>query len=134
MTTRYLLDTNTVSYAIRGNPGAVRRRLRSVPLTQLAVSAVTEGELRYGVARRVDASRLRGLVDDFLLMVTVEPWDSEAAQQYGLTRAALEREVHPIGNVDIMIGSHALALGAILVTNDQAFKYIRGLKTENWAE
>jgi len=84
--------------------------------------------------RRVDASRLRGLVDDFLLMVTVEPWDSEAAQQYGLTRAALEREGHPIGNVDIMFGSHALALGAILVTNDQAFKYIRGLKTENWAE
>jgi predicted nucleic acid-binding protein len=33
----------------------------------------------------------------------------------------------------MMIGAHALALGVVLVTNDQAFSRIKGLKIENWA-
>jgi tRNA(fMet)-specific endonuclease VapC len=52
MASRYLLDTNTASYIIKGNIPAVRRRLLRVPMAQVAVSTVTEGELHYGVARR----------------------------------------------------------------------------------
>jgi len=67
MTSRYLLDTNIASYVIKGNIPAVRRRIVQVPMAQLAISAVTEGELRYGAARRPDAARLRSIVDEFLL-------------------------------------------------------------------
>ena len=68
MLSRYLLDTNTASYIIRGSIPAVERRLVKVPIAQIAISAVTEGELRYGVARRPDATRLQTVVDEFLLV------------------------------------------------------------------
>jgi tRNA(fMet)-specific endonuclease VapC len=134
MTRRYLLDTNFASYVIKGKIPAVRRRIVRVPMAQLAISAVTEGELRYGVARRPDATRLQFIVDEFLLRVTIVPWDSEAAQHYGQLRAALEREGQPMGNLDIMIGAHALALGAILVSNDRAFARIKKLRVEDWTK
>ena len=129
-----MLDTNTVSYIIKGSVPSVRRRLGKVPIEQIVISAVTEGELRHGVARRPGATRLQGLVDEFLLRVTILPWDSDAARQYGRLRAALESAGRPMGNLDTMIGAHALAAGAVLVTDDRAFTGIKKLKVENWAE
>jgi tRNA(fMet)-specific endonuclease VapC len=131
---RYLLDTNIASYIIKGNIPAVRRRLVRVPMALVAISTVTEGELRYGVARRQGqgATHLQRIVEEFLLRVTILPWDSEAAQQYGHLRAGLESAGQPMGNLDLMVGAHALALGAILVTNDQAFTRIKKLKIEDW--
>ena len=134
MNSGYLLDTNTASYIIKGNIPAVRRRLLKIPMAQIAISTVTEGELRYGVARRVGATRLQTVVDEFLLRVTILPWDSEAAQQYGQLRATLEREGQLMGSLDTMIGAHALALGLILVTNDRAFARIKKLKVEDWTK
>jgi tRNA(fMet)-specific endonuclease VapC len=130
---RYLLDTNTCSYIMKGNVPAVRQHLAHVPIAQVFISSVTEAELRYGVARRPQAANLQQVVDEFLLRVTVLPWDSKAAQEYGLLRAALERSGQPIGNLDLMIAAHALATGAVLVTNDRSFARIKTLKIENWA-
>jgi len=132
MTKLYLLDTNIASYVIKGVP-AVKRHIERVHLAQLAISAVTEGELLYGVARRPEATRLHAIVNEFLLRVSIHPWDSDVARRYGALRADLERQGRPIGNLDMMIGAHALALGAVLVTNSQAFSRIKGLKIENWA-
>ena len=132
MVVRYLLDTSTAGYIIKGNVPAVRRRLVDVPMAQVGVSTVTEGELCYGIARRLDATRLQTVVNEFLLRVTILPWDSGAAEKYGKLRAALEGEGRPMGNLDMMIGAHALALNLILVTHDKAFKRIENLKIEDW--
>ncbi len=132
MSNLYLLDTNIASYIIKGNIPAVRRHVAVVPMESVAVSAVTEGELRYGVARMPQAVRLREVVREFLLRVQVLAWNSAAAQQYGELRATLEHEGRPMGNLDIMIGAHALALGAVLVTNDRAFTRIKKLRTTDW--
>ncbi len=132
MANQYLLDTNIASYIIKGNVPAVRRRLLRIPMAQVSISTVTEGELRYGVARRPGATQLQKIVEEFLLRVTILPWDSEAAQQYGHLRASLESAGQPMGDLDMMIGAHALALGAVLVTNDQAFTRIKKLKAEDW--
>ena len=134
MASRYLLDTNTASYIIKGNIPAVRHRLVKLPMAQVAISTVTEGELHYGVARRPDATHLQMIVGEFLLRLTILPWDSEAAQQYGRLRATLEREGRPMGNLDMMIGAQALASDLVLVTNDQAFKRIKKLKIEDWTK
>ncbi|MGC8491176.1 MAG: PIN domain-containing protein [Syntrophobacteraceae bacterium] len=88
--------------------------------------------MRYGVARLLQATRLRSLIEEFLLRVTVLPWDSDCARQYGLLRATLEREGQPMGNLDMMIGAHALALKLTLVANDGSFDRIMGLKVEDW--
>jgi tRNA(fMet)-specific endonuclease VapC len=123
-----LLDTNVASYIIKGNVPSVDHWLARVPVANVFISTVTEAELRYGVARLPDATRLGTLVEDFLRTVTILPWDSEAAKQYGWLRATLEREGRPMGNLDMMIGAHALAAGAVLVTNDRAFTRIKNLK------
>ena len=82
MSARYMLDTNTASYIIKGNVSGVRERLLKVPMSRLLISAVTEAELRYGAARKRDAVRLKTAVDEFLLRVDSLPWDSSAARQY----------------------------------------------------
>jgi len=83
MTVRYLLDTNIASCVIKGNSPAVDRRLVKVAMAQLAISAVTEGDLRFGAARLPHAKRLHSMIEEFLLRVAALPWDSDAAQQYG---------------------------------------------------
>ncbi len=130
----YLLDTNIASCIIKGNSPAVDRRLVKVPMAQLAISAVTEGELRFGAARLPHATRLHAVIEDFLLRVAVLPWDSDAARQYGQLRAALEREGQPMGNLEVMFAAHALAVGVVLVTNDHAFARIKKLKIEDWTQ
>lgn len=134
MMSRYLLDTNTAGYIIRGNIPAVRHRLVKVAMAQVAISAVTEAELRSAVARRPDATQLQAIVSEFLLRLTILPWDSDAAQQYGRLRATLEREGRPMGNLDLMVGAQALASDLVLVTHDQAFKRIMKLKIEDWTK
>jgi tRNA(fMet)-specific endonuclease VapC len=78
---RYLLDTNTASYAIKGNVARVRQQLLTVPMAEIGISVITEAELRFGVARLPAAICLKGLVEEFLLQVDVLPWNSAAAHQ-----------------------------------------------------
>jgi tRNA(fMet)-specific endonuclease VapC len=134
MPVRYLLDTNIASYVIRGNLPQVRQRLLKVPMSEVGISVVTEAELRFGVARLPQAAKLAIVVEEFLLRVEVLSWDSKAAQQYARMRALLEREGEPMGNLDLMIAAHALAAGVILVTNDRAFRRVKGLRIEDWSK
>jgi tRNA(fMet)-specific endonuclease VapC len=132
MAVRYLIDTNTVSYVIRGNFPRVRQRLLEVPMSQVGISVITEAELRFGLAKRPEAKNLKTVIEEFLLRVEVLPWDSEAARQYARARAALELAGEPIGNLDLMIAAQALAAGTVLVTSDRVFRRVKGLKIEDW--
>jgi tRNA(fMet)-specific endonuclease VapC len=128
----FLLDTNTASYLIKGTVAAVDRAAAAVPVEQIVLSAITEGELIYGLEKKPQATRLRILVEEFLHRVTVLEWNSNAARHYGAVRARLEALGQPMANLDTMIGAHALSVGAVLVTHDKAFRRIRGLKVEDW--
>src|ERR1700680_3548157 len=130
MLARYLLDTNMASYVIKGNLPRVRERLLKVPMAEVGISVVTEAELRFGVAQKPEAVRLKAAVEEFLLRVEVLPWESDAAQHYANVRAALERAGEPMGNLDMMIAAQALAAHAVLVTHDRVFRRVKGLKTE----
>jgi tRNA(fMet)-specific endonuclease VapC len=129
--TRYMLDTNTVSHLLKKHP-AVARRVVAVPITALCISAITQGELLFGLAKRPEAKALHDAVWEFLRRVDVLPWDSTAAQSYGTTRAAAQREGRVLAPMDLLIGTHALSLDAILVTNDQSFGQLAGLVIEDW--
>ncbi len=128
----YLLDTNTVSYYIADNPASVRKRLEMTGLESTAISAITEAELRYGVARNPGGLRRRVSVDAFLNDAAIFSWNSAAARTYGQLRAAQERKGRPLSVEDLMIAAHALSLGLTLVTHDQAFSFVDGLRTEDW--
>ena len=132
MPVHYLLDTNTASYIIKGNVPHVRDRLQKIPMSEVGVSAVTEAELRFGVARKPHVARLYLAVEEFLLRVDILPWDSSAAQHYAILRSAMEDSGTPMGNLDMMIAAQALAADATLVTHDRVFQRVRHLEIEDW--
>jgi tRNA(fMet)-specific endonuclease VapC len=131
MSLRYLLDTNTASYAIR-HQEPVSSRLAKTQPSQIAISVVTEAEFWFGLARRPHP-HLRAKIESFLVHVTVLPWDSAAAQKYGEMRAQLESTGKTVGALDLLIGAHAASSGLILVSHDHVFSQIKKLKLEDWS-
>ena len=131
---RYLLDTDTCSYAIRGDSAALDARLAKEKPDALAISAVTRAELMFGLEKRGNPRALSRVVHGFLDRITVMPWDTAAADHFARLRASLERGGTPIGVMDTMIAGHALALKATLVTNNlKHFQQVAALRLENWA-
>ena len=128
----YLLDTNTASFLIRGNPPQVLEHLAHVTAVQIAISSVTEAELLFGLERRPQATLLWKVVMRFLDRATILPWDSAAARQYARLRSALELIGRPLSALDTMVAAHALARDLVLVTNDRAFGQVSNLKLEDW--
>ena len=128
----YLLDTNVVSYFVRGTSAAVRDRIQRTQVESMAVSAVTEAELLFWIARRPGDARTRVSVRDFLERVPSLAWDTRAAEEYAVIREEQRRKGRPLSTEDLMIAAHASSLGVILVTNDSAFSFVDGLQTEDW--
>jgi len=129
----YMLDTNMVSHFIKG-VNNVRNKVVSVPMSELAISAITEGELLFGLAKKPEAKQLSMVVHEFLIRVDVLPWDSDVAACYGKLRADLQKKGRVLGNLDLLIAAHALTLGVVLITNDRAFSQVEGLKIEDWTQ
>ena len=128
----WMLDTDTCSYIIRAYSANVIARLDAVPRNQVEVSSLVCAELRYG-AGRAKSRKLVALVEAWLDMFTIAPWDDDAARTYAKVRTALDAKGKPIGNIDVLIASHALARDATLVTNNtKHFSQVSGLHLENW--
>lgn len=131
----YLLDTNIVSFALRDRPPSVLAALRRLRPDQTGISAVTLAELRFGAARSASRLRYDGLITTFVSRVRVFPFDDAAAEAYGGVRAALESSGQRIGDLDMLIAGHALALGRVLVTNNRReFDRVVGLEVEDWSQ
>ena len=134
MTTLYMLDTDTASYAISGRSPEVRARLAQILRTTIYISAVTRGELLFGVHRLPPTHPLQSRVREFLDEFPALPWEANAADIYAEIRFRLERLGRPIGQLDMMIAAHAMAIDAVLVTNNvRHFERIGPpLMLENW--
>jgi tRNA(fMet)-specific endonuclease VapC len=129
----YMLDTNIASYIIKGKPAVVRKHLVKVPIASVCISSITQAELLRGVAKKPEAKRLPVAVKEFLIRVEIMPWDSDAAEAYARLSTACESEGTPLGTMDMLIAAHSVAVGAVLVTNDQAFYNVkRHLSLKNW--
>jgi tRNA(fMet)-specific endonuclease VapC len=131
MTPLYLLDTNTVSQLIKRHP-KVTQRLLAVPMHSVCISAITAGELAFGLAKRPEALALKAAVNEFLRRVDVLPWDDAVAQTYGPLRAQLQNKGTPLAALDMQIAAHALHTKATLVSSDKAFLQVGQLQVENW--
>lgn len=129
---QYLLDTNMLIAAIKARE-PVRKKLELIDASSILISPVVLGELLTGVekSQRKAANRERLVaVLEGLRMVELEP---QVAVQYGQIRALFEANGTPIGANDLWIAAHALALDAVLVTdNEREFRRVPGLKVENW--
>ncbi len=128
-----MLDTNMVSYVIRERDKKVNQQLSKAGMENLCISVITEAELYYGLARRPEARKLAQAVQALLARVQIRTWDSDTARAYANLRVFGERQGLSLSNLDMQIAAHAIAVDAILVTHDQAFKkFAPRLKTEDW--
>jgi tRNA(fMet)-specific endonuclease VapC len=127
----FMLDTDTVSFALRGQ-GHVAARLLDHRPSEICISSVTLAELRYGADMR-RSRKLHGLIDAFIEAIGVRSFDQTAADRFGTVATALARQGVPIGEFDTLIAAHALATRLTLVTNNtKHFSRVVGLTTENW--
>lgn len=135
MIQRYLLDTNMVSYLIKGESPAARHRLATLGPDEVAcISSITEAELWYGLAKRPQPAGRHASVVWFLSRLSILPWGSQEARTYGSLRARQEALGKTLAALDLLIATHAVSSSAILVTRDQAFHQIADLPgVENWA-
>jgi tRNA(fMet)-specific endonuclease VapC len=132
MAIRYLLDTNTVSFHIRHSSALLQRRLRAIPAASVALSVITEMEIRHGLARDPEL-KIASSIEGFFQGITILALTSEAARYYAKIRAELEVLGTPIGPLDLLIASHALSLGATLITTALGgFRRVTGLRCEDW--
>ena len=130
----YLLDTDISSYIIKGQSPQLENKLATVPPDRVCVSAITRAELLYGLKRLPPNHRLHIGVHQFLKIVRVLAWDAYAAEYYADIRHQLTAQGQIIGAMDMMIASHALAVGAILVINNTKHfgRIDMPLLLENW--
>ena len=128
---RFMLDTNMCIYLMKNQPEQVARRFAECYVGDVVMSAVTYAELEYGVTvsehRTRERRNLAALIED----IPVAPFDAAAAMAYGPVREATrERKKDAL---DKLIAAHAIALGVVLVTNDErGFASYPGVKIDNW--
>ncbi|MDP2809890.1 MAG: type II toxin-antitoxin system VapC family toxin [Rhodocyclaceae bacterium] len=131
---RYLLDTNIIIAALKGR-GEVVARLERTPAADLLLSIVVLGELEFGAEKSAQTERNRTRLAELAQRLPLASVDAETSRCYGRIRSELERQGKPIGANDTWIAAQALALGAVLVTdNVDEFSRVPGLKLENWLD
>ncbi len=135
MGTRYLLDTNICIYIAKHNPPAVRERFARHAASELAMSVITLGELRFGAEKSQSHERALASINQLEALIQIAPLPEAAGEHYGQIRAALQSSGQIIGNNDLWLAAHARSEGWILVTtNEREFVCVDGLQVENWVE
>jgi tRNA(fMet)-specific endonuclease VapC len=130
-----MLDTNTVSYIVRGKSQAARARLYQLQDDEIGcISVITEAELRYGTSKQAPGSARLAALNTLFNKLRVLHWGSDEALVYGDLRAKLERAGKVLGNLDMLIAAHAVSTNATLVTRDKTFAQVEDLRPPvNWA-
>ena len=130
----YLLDTNIVSYWMRGHLRLLDTIKRHSP-KDLSLSAITLAEIYYGIEKSPARKKERRIkIEQIRSQLEIHSFDESAAVQYGIIRAQLEKKGRMISERDLQIASIALAKRLCVVThNTKEFNRVEKLKVEDWA-
>lgn len=130
---KYLIDTNICIYIMNKRPKFVIKKFRQSEPGEISISAISVSELQYGVSKSANPPKNEQRLYEFLLPFEILPYDESASKSYGNIRFRLGKTGRTIGPLDMLIGTHALSRGLILVTNNEKeFARIPGLRIENW--
>ena len=120
-----VLDTNVVSELMRDDPHAdVLDWLDDQPTRELFVTAVTEAEVRTGIAFLPEGRRRRGIAEAAdrafggLFAGRVLPFDSEAARAYAEITATCRAAGRPVSQADGQIAAIARSRGMAVATRN----------------
>lgn len=129
---KFLLDTDTCIYALKQH-AVVLNNLLTNSREDIALSVITEAELRTGAAKSASPAKTLRLVENFLRPISILEFTSDDAAAYAQIRAKLERAGTPIGPLDMLIAAQAVARKLALVSNNEReFGRIAGLHLQNW--
>lgn len=133
MINMFLLDTNIVSYWMRGDEKIVSR-LKDQKPSDLSLSTITLAEILYGIEKSPVKKRLRReRIDAICSQLDIFPFDKAAAYEYGKIRSILEKKGTPISERDLQIASIATANQFQIVTrNTKEFNRVPKLKVIDW--
>ncbi|MEY4353755.1 MAG: hypothetical protein RLZZ609_1996 [Cyanobacteriota bacterium] len=124
-----MLDTNAVRALVDGDSP----RLDGLFAEQrCCISVIAAAEIHYGLEKKELNARQRQLIEAGLARLEVLPWTEACAVVYGRLRVEQSRKGRPLGLMDLLIASHALSEGCVLVTADQAFALVEELSLEAW--
>ncbi len=133
MLPQFLLDTNICIYIAKQKPLSVLKKFEQLVVGQVAMSTITYGELQFGAQKSHYPHKTMKVLEELISLIPPLPMPIETGKIYGEIRSKLEKQGMPIGNNDLWIAAHALAIGVVLVTNnDKEFRRIPHLKVENW--
>jgi tRNA(fMet)-specific endonuclease VapC len=135
----FLLDTDTCIYLLDARHPArqatVRKRMRNHAPSEIAISVVTEAELRAGAAKSARPRDNLAVVETLLAVIEVLPLTSDDTPAFARIRVELERAGTPIGPYDLLIAAQALHHQRTLVTNNEhEFSRVPGLRLQNWSK
>jgi tRNA(fMet)-specific endonuclease VapC len=126
---RLMLDTNALSAFLKRRSPRLDNWVRE---QRCCLSAIVVAEIRFGLEKLPAAARFQELAEATLETLEILPWSEACTRIYGRLRADLERHGKPLAALDLLIASHALSEGCVLVTADQAFAHVDELSLEAW--
>ena len=127
----FMLDTNAASFLIRGHGSEALQTL--VKERDTCISVITEAEIRFGVKRKPEATRLAKAVEVFLQDMPCLPWTSATAATYAELRTRMEIQGIGLSAMDLLIATHAVAENRTLISADRAFTQVPGLSVLDWS-
>ena len=132
---KYFLDTNIISYIIKGKYPKIIEHLKKVPALSIVIPSVVKAELEFG-ARNSDKKKKKIIpYMQFLEPFDIREFDSDASYFYGLIRQSLTEKGTPVGPNDLLIAATVLANNGTLIThNTKEFSHIEDLRIEDWTE
>lgn len=130
----YLLDTNIISYWMRGDRSVIERIKKHAP-AHLFLSTITLAEILYGIEKSSVKKKERQFkINQITSMLGICAFDEAAAFEYAVIRTQLEKEGRIISERDTQIASIAMANKLIIVThNVKEFGRVEKLNVEDWA-
>jgi len=132
----YMLDTNICSFLIRNKPAYLLEKLQQTVIEghQVVVSSITYAELTFGAVNKKASPKMVGIVEAFVKRLDdILAWDKIAVDCSTKIKKDLEQRGEPIDHNDTLIAGHAVAISAILVTdNAREFSRVKNLRSENW--
>lgn len=132
----YLLDTNIVSYLLKGRNTSVENKLRETRRMgqDVFISCITYYEVKRGLLY-INATRQ---LTEFNLFYqryqTLFIDDIEIIEKACEIHAALKRKGTPIQDADVLIAATAITRGLILVSNDSDLLRVEGINLQNWLQ
>ena len=129
---KYLLDTNICVFFLRGKKSIVEQ-IFNKGIDNCFISEITVAELFYGVeCDEYNFKENRKKVNEFIEILTIIPI-AEVFLEYARQKANLRKKGNLIDDMDLFIGSTAVANDMVLVTdNEKHLNRLLNIKIENW--